>query len=131
MTKKRMVKPVGAHKKELKQIHAEWDLTLKKQVYGHAPEDYHFHVTNGEKIQDMNELLRALQKMDDASFTFHVNAEKNDFSTWVKDVFKQGDLAAELKKATSRTELELVLHKFVNKKLERLSRKLYYQGQMR
>lgn len=123
-------KVVSSQPPDFKKMHAEWDVTLRKNVYGHAPEEYHFKVVNGEKLKDLKELLHAVHKMNEETFHHHVNDAKNDFSTWVKDVFKNEELAAKLKQLHSRVETELALHQYANKKLERLGRKLFYPGRM-
>ncbi len=130
MAKKRVVQAQPVKRKELKQIHAEWDLVLKKNVYGHVPEEYHFHVVDGRKIGDLKELVQVLPKMDHAVLQHHVNAAKHDFSAWVNDVFKEPELAAELKKAQSPAALELALQRHVNKKLERALRQMFYGKNM-
>ena len=130
MAKKRVVQAQPAKRKELKQIHIEWDLVLKKNVYGHVPEEYHFRVVDGKKIGDLKELLQLLPEMENAVLQHHVTSAKNDFSTWVKDVFKESELAGELKKGQSPTELELTLQRHVNKKLERAMRQMFYWKNM-
>lgn len=56
------------------------------------PEEY-FRLSNGRVLKNLNELLNALKSMDEETFEFHVNENKNDFGNWVKDVFKDEELA--------------------------------------
>ncbi len=126
--RKKKVQTVSSKQKDFKKIHEEWDVTLRKHVYGHAPEEVHFKVANGGQLKDLRDLAHAVRMMDDETFRYHVHDAKNDFSTWVKDVFREEHLAAELKKFTTRMEAELALQRHLNKKLERLSRKLFYPG---
>ena len=126
--RKKKVETANSKQKDFKKVHEEWDVTLQRHVYGHAPEEVHFKVVNGEKLKDLKDLVHAVGKMNDETFRHHVNDAKNDFSTWVKDVFKDENLAAELKKFNTRFEAELALQRHLNKKLERLGRKLFYPG---
>ena len=56
------------------------------------PEE-HFRLSSGRVLKNLNELLNALKSMDEETFEFHVNEQKNDFGNWIKDVFKDEELA--------------------------------------
>ncbi len=133
MVKKQVKKSVSKEQsvqKNLKEVHAEWDDALRKDVYGSAPEEQHFKIVNGQRAKDLKELLQVMQQMDEQVFQHHVNETKNDFSTWINDVFKNEQLAGEVRKARTRMEAEVTLQRFVNHRLERLSRKLFYPKRM-
>ncbi len=57
-----------------------------------------FYLKNNQKIADLSELAKLLPKMADDIFLFHANKDKNDFSNWIKDVFKKPALAEEIRK---------------------------------
>ncbi|MFH1053192.1 MAG: hypothetical protein V1740_02130 [Candidatus Woesearchaeota archaeon] len=59
--------------------------------------------------------------MDDETFKHHVNKEKNDFSEWIRVVFKDEELANAVKKTASRNIIaKLIEEKIKNiKKLEK------------
>ncbi len=100
------------------------EIWIRKEVYGQAPEEHHFIISNGEKLEDLKDLVQSLEKMPEEVFRHYVNETKNDFSTWIKDVFKENSLAEELKKFNTKIEAELALQKHINNKLDKLVRKL-------
>ena len=69
-----------------------------------VPEGYAFWCNDGRIIKSMRDLKEALGQMDDAIYVYHANAEKNDFSTWVKDVLADEKLAKDLSKSMNRSE---------------------------
>jgi hypothetical protein len=69
-----------------------------------VPGEYAFWCNDGRIVKSMRELKEALEQMGDAIYVYHVNAEKNDFSTWVKDVLVDEKLARDLSKSADRIE---------------------------
>ncbi|MFQ5475073.1 MAG: hypothetical protein ACE5DM_04520 [Candidatus Nanoarchaeia archaeon] len=63
-----------------------------------------FHLADGQKVNNLHELATAFGSMHDDVFNHHVNDEKNDFSSWVSVIIKEGNLAEELKKTKDRKE---------------------------
>lgn len=64
-----------------------------------------FYLQNGRSIASLRELEVSLKNMDDATFFHHVREEKNDFSMWVKDVFKDSVLAKRIAPIKDRLEM--------------------------
>ncbi len=85
------------------------EVTIKREGLGEAPEEYHFVLADGEKLKSLFDLVNALGKMGEDTFKQHVNEYKNDFSNWIKDVFKLPDLAKEISAINNRVEAELCL----------------------
>lgn len=56
------------------------------------PEHY-FILCTGEQIKSLEELVLALKKIDRKTYEYHVNDSKNDFSNWIRFVFKSRRLA--------------------------------------
>jgi len=100
------------------------EVLITKEVYGKAPEKHHFILKDGRKLKDLKDLTNSLVNMKEDIFKHHVNELKNDFSSWVKDVFNEKYLAEELKKFHSSIETELTLQKHFEKKLSSLINKL-------
>ena len=69
-----------------------------------VPGENAFWCNDGRIIKNMRELKETLEQMDDAAYVYHANAEKNDFSTWAKDVLMDERLAWDLSKSMSRSE---------------------------
>lgn len=56
------------------------------------PEHY-FVLYGGNVIRDLNELMQVLKTIDRKTFEYHANDSKNDFSNWIRYVFKSERLA--------------------------------------
>ena len=69
-----------------------------------VPGEYVFWCNDGRIVKSMRELKEALDQMDDAIYVYHANAEKNDFSTWVKDVLIDEKLAQDLSRSADQME---------------------------
>jgi hypothetical protein len=69
-----------------------------------VPVEYAFWCNDGRIVKSMRELKEALEQMSDAIYVYHANAEKNDFSIWVKDILVDEKLAGDLSKSSDRLE---------------------------
>lgn len=98
-------------------------LTLKEEAQkflANVPEEYAFWCRDGRILRNLSELRDALDSMTDESFVHHSNAEKQDFSNWVRDVIGDERLAKDLGKATNRARAA----KLVASRISILSRRL-------
>lgn len=75
--------------------------------------DKYFSLCTGALIKDIKELAFALDHLSDEELYEHVNHEKNDFSTWMKDVFEECELADKLCKAKDRKDIQIELLKHI------------------
>jgi hypothetical protein len=85
------------------------EVSVARKVSGEAPEQYHFILKDGRRLKSIQELSDALETMNDEVFFHHVNELKNDFASWVKDVFDEHSLADELKRTRNRVETRIKL----------------------
>ena len=86
-----------------------------KRFLADVPEEYVFWCSNGHILRNMRELAEALNTMTDEAFAYHSNAQKNDFSNWVRDIIRDDELASSLMKASSRTKAaEIVSERIVS-----------------
>lgn len=69
------------------------------------PHEKKFFLCDGEVVHNLPELMERLKTMDDGVFQHHVNAERNDFSTWVRDVFMDKKLARELARVKTKESM--------------------------
>ena len=83
---------------------------LKKKI----PEKHFFVLVTGEKLRNIKELADALEYIDHNHFVYHVNKTRNDFSSWIKDIFQEIELAEEIKKAKNREDARLILYKHIS-----------------
>jgi hypothetical protein len=58
-----------------------------------------------KKIRTIKELISILENIDDNTFMKYVNAQKNDFSNWIRDVFSMKDLASRIYPAKSGKDM--------------------------
>lgn len=71
-------------------------MTDAKGYLADVPQEHVFWCCDGRILKNLGELCDALGAMSDDAFAYHVNAAKNDFSNWVKDVIKDDSLAGDL-----------------------------------
>ena len=82
----------------------------KEKPAGISPEK-HFKLCNGKTIKSIEELALMLDTISDDDFSFHVSGEKNDFATWIKDVFGNEYLADHLHLLNDKKENQIALLK--------------------
>lgn len=68
-----------------------------------------FHVANGTVIRSVWELEHSLETMGEDTFRYHVNSNKNDFSSWVADVLLDGELANCIGSLKDRHEMRIAV----------------------
>jgi len=91
-------------------------MKAKKMLKRIEPEHY-FSLCTGGLIKDIKELAFILDYLSNEEFNHHVNANKNDFSRWIRDVFGEEKLAEDLLKTRDRKDMQIILLKYlVNKK---------------
>ena len=112
--KKKSVKKRAVKTKPAK---SKVEVTIKKQVLGEAPEEYHFVVADGKKLKNLKELVHALDTMSDEVFRSHVNEFKNDFANWTKDILKEDELSKQIVKLNSKIDTQMAVMKHMIKKL--------------
>jgi hypothetical protein len=75
--------------------------------------DWSFWVCNGTVIHNLKELTSIVDSMDDGTFSYHNNKDRNDFAKWVRDVIGDHKLANSIEK-------ELNKKKFTEKAKQRI-----------
>jgi len=88
----------------------------KKDILKDANSDHYFFVNDGTVLKNVLDLSKQLDKMSDEVFRYHVNDMKNDFASWIKEIFKEEKLAEELLKTTEKDKTQIVLLKHIIKK---------------
>ncbi len=93
------------------------EVIIRKKILGEAPVEHHFIVADGRKIKNIIELADALETMSEEIFMHHANELKNDFSSWVKDVFYDHSLAEDIARARNRLETQIAILRRLVKEL--------------
>ncbi len=70
----------------------------EKPVVINAKGELCFWINNGPILNNIKDLKNALKKMNEETFKYHVNKEKNDFAVWIKNVMQNETLANKLAK---------------------------------
>jgi len=111
--KKKAVKKSKAVKKAAKKKPAKAKggvyIRVKSNILGEAPKEFEFYLSDGRRLKNVFELVDALEDMSSDLFEEHVNEMKNDFSNWIKDVFKEHDVAKEIQRMKDRIEMQKIL----------------------
>jgi hypothetical protein len=97
-------KPVTNGKKRQIQSHKN-----AKRILPHAEGSACFWVTDGQILSNLIELERALKKMTNDVFLYHVTKDKNDFADWVQYVLGDTELAGSLRSARRPTSACVVV----------------------
>ena len=96
---------------------------LKKdaeRLLGQVPDEYVFRCCDGRVINSMQGFGDALNLMSDDTYSYHANAERNDFGNWVRDVIGDRKLMNDLLKAADKTKAAMAVANrvaFLNTKL--------------
>lgn len=93
------------------------EVIIRKKILGEAPQEKHFVVADGKKLKNILELADALETMSGEIFIHHVNDVKNDFSTWVRDVFYDHSLADDIARAKNQLEAQIAVLRRLVKEL--------------
>lgn len=67
-----------------------------------VPPENCFWCCDGRVLKNLYELSQAFNEMTDETFNYHVNEDKNDFATWIKEIIGDKKLVADLVKARNR-----------------------------
>ena len=119
ITKEKIIKPyqtsLAEHKPETEPskhhehiTHTESRVHPVKQEKILEPHHY-FHLEDGRKLKDLEDMFHALKNMHEDTFNHHVSSTKNDFATWIAHSLEKQELANKLFRTTTKQEmLELI-----------------------
>ena len=103
--------------KDSKKRSSTVEVIIRKKILGEAPQEQHFVVADGKKLKNIIELADALETMSEDIFRHHANEFKNDFSSWVRDVFYDHSLAEDIVRAKNRLETQIAILRRLIKEL--------------
>src|SRR3989344_7252679 len=92
--------------------------SVRKPLFMDLAPDKYFVLCNGSIIKNYKELAAMLETVGDDVFYYHVTGEKNDFASWINDVFEEHELAEEIRKSRSRHEMMAMIYRHLFCKLE-------------
>ena len=89
----------------------------RRKLLKDAPENMQFWLKTGIPIKNVVELANAFEQMEHDTYYHHANEQKNDFSSWVKEVLDEKTLARDLQTAKSKQEAHTLTLKHLVKNL--------------
>ena len=102
MAKKLASQPIGV-RSSLVTSHAHAQVHHEvARFFSDVPVDQAFHTSDGRVISSVWSLAQNLRSMHLDSYAHHANDHKNDFSSWLRDVHKDHDLADRLLSAKGK-----------------------------
>ena len=75
-----------------------------QRLLSNVTEEYVFRCNDGRVFRNMQELHNGLDTMTSETFAYHSNAERSDFSNWVRDVIHDEKLSRDLAKSQGRPQ---------------------------
>jgi hypothetical protein len=86
-------------------------------VFDNVAEEQAFYINDGRRIRNLLELVEALDNMKEATFKFHVNKKKNDFSEWIRHVLGDEILANDVARLVMKDKIQILLQKYAIQKM--------------
>lgn len=85
----------------------------KKRGKTKVKPEHYFVLADGRQVKSLIELVDALDDIEDDVFSHHVNSHKNDFSTWIRQVFRENELADSIQNLQSKQAVQIKILKFL------------------
>lgn len=63
------------------------DKETAQLILSNVENNERFFCVNGEIFSSLDELQKSLKTMDENSFFYHVNNDRNDFANWIENIF--------------------------------------------
>ena len=86
-------------------------------ILRNVPWMYEFVISDGRRLRNVFELIDALDFMNDGTFGYHVNDSKNDFSSWLRNVFGDNNLANDILHLKDKMEMQRIIMKHTIRKM--------------
>ncbi|MFP4118907.1 MAG: hypothetical protein ACLFTH_02525 [Candidatus Woesearchaeota archaeon] len=83
----------------------------KKVSLEKIPAEKYFVLKNGKQLNHYLALADTLDNLEKEVVEYHVNELRNDFATWVEDVFGEKDLAKKIAKSKSPDQIRMIIYK--------------------
>ena len=87
----------------------------KRRTLKRIPSEQYFVFANGLRVGHYLSLADVLESIEESVLAHHVNEVKNDFASWIKEVFGEEELAKLVKRSKGPEEIRLHIYKHVIK----------------
>lgn len=107
--KKEIESEIEKQSQELKELFKQ--VRINQWMEQEALPEQCFKLINGQELKNLNDLRKALNYITDNEFYHHVNQERNDFATWVREALKNQELYEKIINTHTKEELQELLKK--------------------
>lgn len=91
--------------------------TKKRGIAKQAHHSKWFTLHNGKQIRNLKELAQEVGDMEDYVFFHHVTDDRNDFCTWITDVFDELTLAEKIAGMKDKKAMQMKIYEHLLDKL--------------
>ena len=77
---------------------------MARNLLANVPEEKIFWSHDGQIFRNLKELAQGLNNMNDETYMYHVNGNRNDFTNWIRDVVGDQEMANDLEKTLTRSD---------------------------
>lgn len=70
-----------------------------------------FYVNGGKVIKNLKEFAFMIEKLSEEEYRHHVTPQRNDFSSWIRDVIGDAKLAMEISNANDKRDVQIAVLK--------------------
>ncbi|HII29611.1 hypothetical protein COT48_06240 [Candidatus Woesearchaeota archaeon CG08_land_8_20_14_0_20_47_9] len=77
-----------------------------RRILRRVPADKSFWLCTNKYLRNLKELAEALVDIDNDTFRYHVNRDKNDFENWIKNVVGDKRLSREIARIKTKETLK-------------------------
>ncbi|MBN2422316.1 hypothetical protein JXB41_03750 [Candidatus Woesearchaeota archaeon] len=89
----------------------------RKKPTEKIPEEKYFVLKNSKMLGSIHDLFDELDTMPGDVFEHHVTTDRNDFATWINDVFRETELSSAIRKIKTKNELKIEIKKFIENEI--------------
>jgi len=79
---------------------------MAEKFLGNVPPENCFWLCDGQALNNLNDLGKALKGMKKDTFIYHANKDKNDFANWIKDILTDEELSKKVGAAKTKSAVE-------------------------
>jgi hypothetical protein len=87
----------------------------KKESQGipQAKPEHYFVLLDGRVVRDYKELADIFDDLADHVYHHHVTADRNDFATWINDIFNDIELAQKVRAAQGKHHSQIIIYRHI------------------
>ncbi|MBN2094420.1 MAG: glycoside hydrolase family 57 protein [Candidatus Aenigmarchaeota archaeon] len=95
---------------QLNYIKKEKTNFMSKHLLNEVPAGKEFYCKDGKVFRKVEELAKAIRKLDTTTYKAHVDTTKNDFANWLEHVVGDAVLANKIRRAQNQTTMARIVN---------------------